>query len=639
VCGVCGYLSGSIEREQGSAILSSMCGVMRHRGPDDKAILIRGATGIGFVRLSILDLEKGMQPIVSGADSTAIACNGQIYNYIELRQELPAEHYATRGDMEVALNAYRHHGIGFPAMLNGMFAGAIHDPARKRLLLFRDRFGIKPLYFTENSHGFFFASEIKPLLCAPGVSPELDRELLPVYLTYRYVPGERTLFKGIRKLLPASYLELDTDSGSFTTGSYWNWNFQETGNPYGLEEAAAMCSSLFHDAVRIRLRSDVEVGSLLSGGIDSSAVAAVAAMHKPRLKLFTIGFEESGYDETGDVDRFIALMPDRFMTARPVRRICRRNHLAALPELIRAIEEPISLGTMLPTDQVCRLASDHVKVVLSGEGADEIFAGYRKFLVEAALLRLPAAEPSERKQLERLYPEILGRSPSASLDNALRHISGERLFSSAELENLLGVAPVKEDHLDSLVPGIGCYSSANPISAMQGIDSLTRLPNYVNLRLDKLSMRHSLETRTPFLDYRLAEFSAGLPVDLRVDPRTGMNKLILREAFRRHRILPEEITGRAKKPFTMPIANWFADPSSLPERFQDVLLGKEVDRQGILNGDFVRKCAAQVTGNGVGPETMVSAGDRIFALVVFSIWYGEFMEGKSWNTVTDSDLS
>ncbi len=627
MCGICGYWSLMPQKDKLKRLLEDMCAVQHHRGPDDSSVTQRENTGAGFVRLSILDLATGMQPVVSRADNTMITCNGQIYNYIELKEELPSEQYTTSGDMEVALNAYRHWGPSFPVKLNGMFAGAIHDPQKHRLVLFRDRFGIKPLYYTVNEFGFFFASEIKPLLKTPGTACEIDRNLLSTYFTYRYVPGEKTMFKGIRKLNPASILVLDTDSGDFRTDRYWEWKFREPEDQISPGEAEEEFHELFTDSIRIRLRSDVEVGSLISGGIDSSAVASAAAVHKPDLKLFTIGFEEEKYDETGDVDTFLASMPNRFALASPIQRICSRNRLDLLPGIVRAIEEPISLGTMVPTDQVCQLASENLKVVLTGEGADEIFAGYRKFLVEEAALQFPGVSTGEQNKLLGLYPELLPRLNEHSEDNITRHIASEKLFNQDELRELLGMPSLSEPDIRSTIPD-SVFREKDPISAMQLIEVSTRLPNYVNLRLDKLSMHHSLETRTPFLDYRLAELASSLPRSLRVNLKAGREKYICRQAFMNRGILPATVADRAKKPFTMPIADWFSNPTALPEPIREILQGNAVDRQGILDGNMVRRYAGLVTGSDVGPETMLSAGDRVFSIVVFTLWYSEFMEGR-----------
>ncbi|HOP26822.1 MAG TPA: asparagine synthase (glutamine-hydrolyzing) [Candidatus Sabulitectum sp.] len=624
MCGFTGYLSMSMGGERGRAFLEKGCALLRHRGPDEYSVNQNGHTGTGFARLSILDLETGMQPIADRESGASIICNGQIYNYIELKSQLPSMEYSTTGDMEVALKAYLNWGTGFAEKLNGMFAGAILDPSRKRIILFRDRFGIKPLYYMNNPNGFFFASEISPLLEAPGAARELNSKMLPSWFTYRYVFGEETMFRGIRKLLPGSMLVLDMETGDFRTFTYWNWEFR--GNHAGtMEEAEEEFNALFMDAVRIRLRSDVEVGSLISGGIDSSAVASAAALCQPDLKLFTIGFHERDYDETSDVDRLLELMPGRFARSGVIRGTCLPGDLELLPDLVRSVEEPISLGTMVPTDQVCRLASERLKVVLTGEGADEVFAGYRKFLVEAAAIEAERCSPEGRRILLRDFPELSERK-SVPGDHLTRHITDERLFQPDEIVGLTGISPggfsdCGEKRLLSIGEGV------DPIGAMQMIEALTRLPNYVNLRLDKLSMRHSLETRTPFLDYRLAEFAGRLPLDYRVNLEERTGKFLCREAFRKGGILPAEVTRRSKKPFTMPIAQWFSDPRSLPEPVADILLGNTVRAQGILNPDMVRAYAGEVTGTGVGPETLVSAGDRVFAIVVFSLWYGEFMKG------------
>lgn len=627
MCGFSGYVSGSLGKDHGTAVLQTMGNLQKHRGPDDSAVLVRNRVGIGFVRLSILDLTTGMQPIVSPADKTAIACNGEIYNYIELKGELPSQNYNTSGDMEVALNAYRHMGEQFPNSLNGMFAGVIHDPAKNKLILFRDRFGIKPVYYTETQNGFFFASEVKPLLEVPGFSRELNRSLLPVFFTYRYIPGEQTMFRNVFKLPPACILVLDTETGRFETKRYWEWKFPRKQRSISLQDASTEFHRLFTDAVQIRLRSDVEVGSFVSGGIDSSAVAAVAAMHRPSIKLFTIGFGESGYDETDDVEEFLSLTGDRFSRAEWVKQDCVSDQLAELPGIIRSIEEPVSLGTMVPTDQVSSLAGHRLKVVLSGEGADEIFAGYRKFLVEAAALEFPHAATGEQKRLLTLVPELASRLNTTGEDHITKHIASEKLFGDAETAELLGLVNYPGVNMTSILPP-SVTSGMNPISAMQAIEVQSRLPDYVNLRLDKLSMRHSLETRTPFLDYRLAEFSASLPVNLKVNLKTGQEKYICRESFRRCGILPDGVSVRPKKPFTIPVADWFSKMDSLPDFITEIILGGEVERQGILNGEAVRKLALEVTGAGVGPETMVSAGDQIFSIVVFSLWYREFMEGS-----------
>ncbi|MFO7626927.1 MAG: asparagine synthase (glutamine-hydrolyzing) [Candidatus Fermentibacteraceae bacterium] len=626
MCGVTGIVSRDMSRETMTFLLSRMNGVQRHRGPDESAVLVHDHVGIGFDRLAILDLSTGMQPITAPEDRVTIACNGQVYNYLELRRMLPGQSFATSGDMEVALHLYRKFGTAFLTHLNGMYAGVIHDPVRRKLVLFRDRFGIKPMHYTTTTHGFFFSSEIPPLLQAPGVTGEIDTGLLPVFFNYRYLPGERTIYRRILRLPPGSFLEFDLDNGTFQITRYWNYDFTKTEHYHDADEAAEEFLRLFRDSVRIRLRSDVEVGSFISGGIDSSAVASLTAGIKPDLKLFTVAFSEEAYDETHQVDHFVRSSGDLFASTRRFVRKCSKDSLRSLPEIVRALGEPLSLGAVIPTDQVCELASEHVKVALTGEGADEIFAGYRKFLVEDAFIKYRTAGSPERRRLMELYPELGRRLAAGDIDPVGRHIASESLFSPGELHRLLGAntgmdVPLPLEDLPDL-------RQIHPVKAMQALECRTRLPDYVIARLDRLSMRHSLEARTPFLDYRLAEFAACLPVDLKLKPFESLDKYICRKAFADSGILPDGIAMRPKKPFTMPMAQWFESVSDLPDPLREIAEGGEVDRQGILDGQMVRELAKAVTGQGVGPETLVSGADRFFAPLIFTLWYKECVEKR-----------
>jgi asparagine synthase (glutamine-hydrolysing) len=624
MCGVAGIVSESMPSEEIRSRLRVMCCIQRHRGPDDERITIMGdpfRAGLGFSRLSILDLETGMQPI-SAVDGTLIACNGQVYNYIELKPQVSDQEFVSRGDIEVALHLYRRFGSGFVEMLNGMYAGAIYDPVLRKVLLFRDRFGIKPLYYAVDGDSFVFSSEVRPILEGYGFRAEITRSLLPVYFTYRYVPGEQTMFRGIRCLPPGSILELDPESLDFRITRYWDYSPGTDVIDRSAEDAADEFTEIWRDAVRIRLRSDVEVGTLLSGGMDSSAVTSETALHKPDVKMFTIAFEESRYNELPAVKRFISANSARLSGASHFSGICLRNSLKELPDMVRALEEPISLGTLLPTDQVCALASEHVKVVMTGEGADEIFAGYRKFLLETAAMEYRSMDESGRANLVRRYPELKPYLAVRDPDPVRRYVQSEELFSREELGILLGIRP---DHLlypPDAIPAL--RADMNPIDSYIAMECQSRLPNYVLLRLDKLSMRHSLETRTPFLDYRLAEFAAGLPPALKVDLAQDREKYVCRLGFSRHSILDSETAFRAKQPFTIPVADWLASPSSLPENLQEVLLGNMMESQGILNGAYVRSLIDRVSVESTGPDTLVSGADRVLSALIFTLWFREF---------------
>ncbi|MEE4351602.1 MAG: asparagine synthase (glutamine-hydrolyzing) [Desulfatiglans sp.] len=628
MCGIHGILSPSLTKEEVSYRLRRMGLIQRHRGPDDQREVVysttKGLLGFGFVRLSILDLETGMQPIECAMDRSAIICNGQIYNYVELRSGLKEEEFISKGDIEVALHLYRRHGIEFLHLLNGMYAGAIFDPRKKRLWLFRDRFGIKPLYYTTVGEEFLFSSEIRPLLRYKGIKTELNRSRLASLFSFRYLPGEETMFLGIRRLPPSSYLEFNLESGTFQIERYWEYPLKREDSVISLEQAGDQLNEIFTDAVRIRLRSDVEVGTFLSGGIDSSAVASQAVRNVPDMRAFTITFKEEKYNELPLVDAFIDANKDRFCGTRRYSRLCGRENLNNLIEIVRSMEEPIFLGTLLPTDQVCGLASEHVKVVLTGEGADEIFAGYRRFFLEIAAQEFSGLSRMKQRDLIDTYPEVLPYLRAREQDPIERYLEGERLFASADLGRLLG-----EKVCENIVPqeALPRFTGAeHPLKAAQALECRFRLPDYVILRLDKLSMRHSLETRTPFLDYRLAEFSSTLPSRFKINIGEGMDKFICRYAFSRHGILDSNTAFRNKLPFTSPLADWLSRPNELPDFLQDTLLGDTIKRQGILDDITSKEFIGQISTEGIGPATLVSNAERVFALIIFTLWYDEFFD-------------
>lgn len=602
-----------------------MSELQRHRGPDDRREEVfefsSCRVGLGFVRLAILDLETGMQPITCPVDGSTIACNGQVYNYVELRDEVAGQPFQTHGDMEVALHLYRKLGTGFLSRLNGMYAGAVLDRRSESLLLFRDRFGIKPLYYTESPDGFFFSSEIKPLLAVSRTPAELDRRALPLYFTYRFVPGERTAFRGILRLPPGSFLRMDLRSGEIRRERYWEY-VPCGGEDRSESDLGREFCRLFRDAVRIRLRSDVEVGSLLSGGVDSSAVCSEVAREQPGLKLFTIGFEEREYDETAEVGRFASSLP-RLRSAEMISRTCTSNLLTGLPGLVKSVEEPLCLGTMVPTDQVSDLAAASVKVVLSGEGADEILAGYRKFLLEMAAVEMEGMPEKERSSLLEDLPELTEYVGMRSPDPSRRYVQSESLFDSETLRSLLGSETGDRSIPPEAMPSL--RPDCHPVDVMIAMECRARLPDYVILRLDKLSMRHSLEVRTPFLDYRIAELLASAPARLKVDLAGRIGKYLSRKAMSVCDVLPEEVAFRPKIPFTIPLADWLQDRSSFPEPLREVVEGNAIRRHGLIDSDTAAGILNSVSSQGVGPSTLVSDADRAFSLLVFSLWYEEFV--------------
>ncbi len=634
MCGIYGIISEHLDKNTLREKLVQMGKHQSHRGPDGQKEAVFSSdrqgspvsVGMGLARLAILDLVTGMQPISSRADGTTIVCNGQIYNYIELRPMVSDCDFVSKGDVEVALHLYRKVGTRFLEELNGMYGGAIYDPVRKRVLLFRDRFGIKPLYYAQNAEGFAFASEIKPLFAALGITPAVNRDNLHAYFTYRYVPGSTTLFQNIRRVPPGSFLDYDLRTGTFTIHRYWNYRPDEDGGNLTLPEAAERFHALFMDAVRIRLRSDVELGSFISGGIDSSAVSSAAAAVNPLMRLYTITFAEEKYDELPHVRHLLETMPHRFGRTRLVHAACGPDVLQRLPGIVRAVEEPISLGTMLPTDQLCALAATDVKAVLTGEGADEIFAGYRKFMIEAAAAGFSGFTPNQRQRLLCEFPELQNilAAGNERVDPGLRYIRSEALFSEAELNRMLGFKPKTAFSGGDAKP----YLSGNehPVNMAIAYETRFRLPDYVVLRLDKLSMRHSLETRTPLLDFRLAEFAASLPVSMKTNLSMYREKFICAYAYLKYKVLDPVSAFRKKQPFTFPMADWLSSKKDLPEFISDIMMGTRIAEQNILDPEAVRALASSVTGEGVGPNTLVSAADRLFSVIVFSTWVDQMLQ-------------
>lgn len=626
MCGIYGMVSYNRSRGDIQSRLEAMGDLQRHRGPDDQKEVLYpipgGTVGLGLVRLAILDLITGMQPIHCSIDNTAIVCNGQIYNFIELRDKVKSEPFYTKGDIEVALHLYRTKGVDFLNDLNGMYAGAIFDPFRNQVVLFRDRFGIKPLYYTTHDGNFVFSSEIKPLFFGSGVPKEMNRQRLATYFTYRYVPGGETLFKNIRKVPPGSYLIYDLIRRNFHIHRYWEYNLDRIKDHLLLDDAAEQFHELFKDAVRIRLRSDVEVGCLISGGIDSSAVSVQAAAFQPAMRLFSIGFEERKYDETNHVKALLKHKKSTFGSSRLYTQYCRKERLGLLPGIVRSLEEPISLGTLLPTDQVCEMASRQVKVVLTGEGADEIFGGYRKFMIESAASSFPTLSERMKKNLLASYPELRLYVPNREDDPAKRYIQNEALFSKDQIRELIG-----SDIGGDLIPEDAyplLTGNEDPVNAAIGFESRFRLTDYVILRLDRLSMRHSLEARTPFLDFRLAEFAASLPVHYKVNLELEREKYICSYAYRKYNMLDDATAHRKKQPFTIPLADWLSNPKTLPDILQEIVMGDLIRQQGIINPDVAKNMAFEVSADGIGPETLVSTADQVFSIIIFSLWYQTF---------------
>ena len=552
-----------------------------HRGPDEGGIHTEPGVGLGMRRLSIIDLKTGHQPLANEDHSVWVVFNGEIYNYRELTAGLltRGHRFATASDTETLVHLYEEHGADCVRHLRGMFAFALWDARRRTLLLARDRLGIKPLYYAQTPCGLVFGSELKALIASPWVRRRVDPNALAAYLKSGYVPDPLSILAGVAKL-PAGHVLLVKDGRAGAPQRYWEptSHFRDTDESLDEAEAGARLWDLLADAVRSHLVSDVPVGAFLSGGVDSSAVVGLMAREVGvPVKTFSVGFREAGFDEAPYARR----VAEWFGTEHH-ELIATPQDLGLLDEVLAACDEPFADASAIPTYLVSRLARQHVKVVLSGDGGDELFAGYDRYLVDQREKRLGILGDLGLGAPLRLISDALPEGARGK--NFLRHFSLPRmgryldaisLFPDRALRDLLepGVAsaspPLFEDALrDS--------QGLDTLSRLQDLDLRTNLPGDILTKVDRMSMAHSLEARVPLLDHPLVEFACRLPADLRM--RGGQTKYLLRRILRGR--VPDEVLARPKGGFGVPIRAWFGE--HLPSFFRDRLgNGRRLEEIGI----------------------------------------------------------
>lgn len=585
MCGIAGIVR-SDGAPAGVELLRAMTTVLAHRGPDGDGFFCEGPVGLGHRRLAIIDLATGDQPMASDDGSSVIIFNGEIYNFRELRRELEGRGatFRTRSDTEVILRAYEAWGVECLSRLRGMFAFAIWDKARRRLLLARDRVGIKPLVYAWDGRRLLFGSEIKALLEDAAVSRELDWEALRDFLTHHYISSPRTIFRSIRKLPPASYLVLDLDRPEPEVHRYWDLRFVPDSRP---TEADWLDGLRWHltDAVRSHLVSDVPIGAFLSGGVDSSAVVALMAQAtEGRVRTFSIGFDEGDFDELAHA-REVARRYD----TQHFEYVVKANALEMLPRLAWQFDEPFADSSALPTYYVSKITREHVTVALSGDGGDENFVGYTRYaraqrlherldtfpaILARPLLRLAARllPPGARGQG---YLDMLGAPP---VDRYFKLVAYQR---SEGLRKLLSAGA--REHIEPVVtPALFRKLAAEGpradyVSTLQYLDIHSYLPEDILTKVDRTSMAVSLEARVPLLDHVLMEYVATMPAGLKF--RDGIGKVILKRAMAAD--LPPGILGRRKMGFGLPIASWFR--REMTDYVRDVLDGRRTRQRGLVD--------------------------------------------------------
>ncbi|MGI9498845.1 MAG: asparagine synthase (glutamine-hydrolyzing), partial [Geminicoccaceae bacterium] len=565
MCGIVGWIDPEApDGPESRRRIQAMCDAIRHRGPDDDGVFIADGVALGMRRLSIVDLEGGAQPMVGGGGEVQLVFNGEIYNHAELRDGLAAEGvvFETQSDTEVILRLYERFGKAAFARLNGMFAIAIFDGRTGCLTLVRDRLGVKPLYYSFDGRRLLFASEIKAILEALPARPPVNPRAIWDYLTFRFVPAPDTIWQGIAKLEPAHLLTIERGLSREPVIERW-WDMPTPGRTDSLDEQTLVQEFdwLLRDAVERRMRADVRVGVLLSGGLDSSVVAALAAKSHPRLATFAIAFEGAdAIDERGfarDVAQHLGA--DHHEIA-----IGEKDVLDFLPDFVHATDEPLADLASIPLYYVSRLAREQVKVVLSGEGSDEILGGY-SFDVWAGRWDQAAEQAgtlANRSRLARYLSATPAMPDPGLLDlrQTPQPLTMTAYMTSKEKQALLRTVGGFPDSHDRPRRDLATYGDASPLAQALYTYCQDWLVEDLLMKADKMSMANSLELRTPFLDYRLVEMAAHLPDALRVGrDRSGQyrTKRILREIAAQ--LIPRTVIERSKMGFPVPLYDWLKD--------------------------------------------------------------------------------
>ena len=642
MCGICGIaIPEKLNRAVDAAALTRMRDSLTHRGPDDAGIYTDAGIGLGHRRLSIVDLAGGHQPMSNEDGRVWLTYNGEVYNHRDLRPALE-EHghkYRTNSDSETIIHLYEEHGPRAVEQLRGMFAFAIWDQARRRLVLARDRLGIKPLYYTLSDDGVIcFASEIKALIEARAMRAELNYDALADYAANRSTSGEDTLFRGVKRLLPGHIL-VWTD-GRVHIERYWNLSYAKPAEPLTDDQYVEQFSDLFNESVRLRLMADVPLGMFLSGGIDSSAiVASMSGMVTEPIKTFSVAFQEREANELG----YARMVAGAFGTDHHEVILSPQQFFDTLPGLVYHEDEPIAHPSSVPLYFVSKLASKHVKVVLTGEGSDEMLAGYDKYRKTVFNLALgnryhSAMPASARRAVQRAILSLNGRSRirqklsrtflCLAPDIEEIYFDNFSVFSRSMQQGLF-TADARErmgqgDPYRTSLALIGNAGSDALLDQLLSSDVKTYLHELL-MKQDQMSMAASIESRVPFLDHKLVEFAAALPVNMKLRGLT--TKYILRKAMRGR--LPREILTRRKMGFPVPIGSWLRGPFS--HVLDEYVLNSRAIERGIFNPEFVGDLVAR-------HKAGENHSERLWTLINFEIWQRRFIDGEPVNSVSPCEL-
>jgi asparagine synthase (glutamine-hydrolysing) len=624
MCGIAGFFQSARGREAPRSELEPMVEAIVHRGPDSAGYYCEDGIALGMRRLRIIDLEGGEQPMFDAHRNIVLTFNGEIYNHDELRRDLQTKghEFRTRSDTEVLVYMYREYGEAMFERLNGMFAIALADMPRRRVVLARDRLGIKPFFLAERDGTWLWGSEIKCLLAHPAVKPAVNVANLPDYLFLNYMPPDRTLFEGIGQLKPGELAVLD--EGGIQRRPYWDLSFapdESITERQAIEESMA----LLDDAVRMRLMSDVPFGAFLSGGIDSSAIVALMAKHMDQpVKTFSIGFAEKSFDERPYARR----VAERYGTehhelvVEPEKEI-----LDLLPMLVEHTEEPTADSSALPVFLVSRLAREHVTMVLSGDGGDEVFAGYETHNAWAVAEKWRRIPSFIRNGLVRPLVEALPVSDSkisfefkakrfvriAELGAERAHFSWRRIVDEETQAELLGTNLVGPTPWERHKQHFGNAGTDDPLGKMLYVDTRFYLPGDMLVKVDRMSMATSLEARVPFLDHRLVEYAAKIPS--RVKFPGGKKKYLLKKGL--EPLLDRDLLYRKKAGFNVPKNRWLRN--ELRELVGDVLAPARLARHGLLDPGAVGRLVDE------HQKRQADHSFAIWSVLIFQLWYDRFV--------------
>jgi asparagine synthase (glutamine-hydrolysing) len=627
MCGICGKLEFDAEANVAPHLLKQMADAIVHRGPDDDGYYVSGQIGLGFRRLSIIDLSGGHQPLANEDNSIWIVFNGEIYNYQELRALLLSKGHVfkTKSDTEVIVHLYEEYGCDCLQKLRGMFGLAIWDSKKKSLFLARDRVGIKPLYYYLDEHFLSFASEMKAILVDPAVRREIDSRMIDRFLTYFYMPGPSTLLRNFFKLEPGHWLLVQ--DGKIQIKSYWDLDFQPTYEHLSAETLEQRVVDLLDEAVQSHMISDVPVGFLLSGGVDSTAMLSLASRKTDKpISSFTIGFAHPG---VVDERPFARMAAERFGSKYYEITIAAQEFASFLPEYVWYMEEPVCEPASVALYYVSKLASQHVKVLISGEGGDEAFGGYHNYMylswVEAmkkvfgpfrgTVSRGMAlvGEVSDSRVLKKYAPLFRADLDEHYLSRTSSPFHYFNQTPSAIYTEQMARRVDKSRSAEVTRNLFANRSADGPLERMLYVDTKTWLPDDLLIKADRMTMANSIELRVPFLDHKVLEFAAHLPGSQKV--RGFQMKYLLKKALAKH--VPMEILYRRKEGFPNPAASWLA--RDLKDMVADILL----DSKSIARGYFRRAAVEELINRNC---QSVRYTPEVFSLVVLELWHRTFLD-------------